>query len=295
MKIKLLIIISLISWVFTSGYSQDMNKKMTEAETEELFERVNRAANGEKNSSSTSGAYGRIEYLTEEQRNAEAIEVRERNNTLAAIILISVFLVLILIVFIGKKVNTSDRIQSKNGRSVNQEKDNSLLKNAFRSPAKLDVRTDGFYLASFKNSNDKPLFIFMFFTSKGFVAYQELEEFDNSELTKEDYQQILAEGEALEEIEISNSLTKYQRRGADISMKFYDPEENSNIDPTFKVPSDEPNIYNEWSGRVISNGLLLDLEISRFNSALKDYSKKKLINNLKFEFMPVETIPLHFV
>ncbi|WP_026932800.1 hypothetical protein [Christiangramia echinicola] len=182
-------------------------------------------------------------------------------------------------------------IDKVNESSSNQEnpstKNNIGDSSARNSLYKYDLRRDGYYLASINKGVDNPIYYVMFFTSKGFVGYQELDEFDDSELTNEDYQQIIAEGEALDEIEISNNLTKYKKRGADIFMKFYNPEEYSNIDPIEKVPYEEPNVYNKWSGQVIPGGLLLDLETSTFNYSLKNYSKEKPIKNLKFKFVPI--------
>lgn len=177
----------------------------------------------------------------------------------------------------GKSSNSSENPSTNNIRTQTHRE----------SSKKPSLRRDGYYLASIENSETKPLFFVMFFTSKGFVAYQELDEFDDSDLTQEDYLQILAEGEALEKIEISNNLTKFHKKGEDISMKFYNPEEYSNIDPIEKVPYKEPNIYNKWSGQVIPGGLLLDLETSRFNNSLKNYSKEKIIKNLKFKFVQI--------
>ncbi|HEY9184327.1 MAG TPA: hypothetical protein VIM94_03275 [Salegentibacter sp.] len=168
--------------------------------------------------------------------------------------------------------------------STKSNTSDSSIRNSAQKPA---LRRDGYYLASIKTEDNKPLFFVLFFTSKGFVAYQELEEFDDSELTPEDYKQILAEGEALDEIEISNNLSKFYKKGADLSMKFYNPEESSNIDPIEKVPYEEPNVYTKWSGEIINDGLLLDLEVRGFNSSLKNYSEEKLIKNLKFEFIPI--------
>ena len=177
-------------------------------------------------------------------------------------------------------------IIDKLGEPSDDSEKPSTKSNSTKSNKKPPLRRDGYYLASIKNSQFEPLYFVMFFTSKGFVAVQELEEFKDSDLTEEDYRQILAEGEALEEVETSNNLTRYKIRDNKISMKFYDPKDSSNQDLE-KVPYEEPYIYNEWSGKIIPNGLLLDLEVSRFNSALKDYTQKKLINNLKFRFVPI--------
>ncbi|WP_296619220.1 hypothetical protein [Marivirga sp.] len=148
------------------------------------------------------------------------------------------------------------------------------------------LRTDGYYVASKSYAGDTRFFL-LFFTSKGFVALGEPEEFDNSDYSKEEYRQVIAEGETLTEIEVSPYLTEYTNYGENILMKFYDPTEYSNIDPIEKVPYDDPVVYNKWSGRIIPNGLLLDLEVSRFSNALKDYERKHLIRDLKFDFIPI--------
>lgn len=148
------------------------------------------------------------------------------------------------------------------------------------------LRKDGYYVASKSFEGDTRFFL-LFFTSKGFVALGEPEEFDNSDYSKEEYRQVIAEGEALTEIEVSPYLTEYTNYGGNILMKFYDPTDSSNIDPIENVPYDDPVIYNKWSGRIIPKGLLLDLEVSRFSYALKDYEKLHLIQNLKFEFVPI--------
>ena len=157
-----------------------------------------------------------------------------------------------------------------------------------RKPSPIaDLRRDGYYLASGKFMGGETKFFVFFFTSKGFVALGELDEFDDSDLTKEEYKHIIAEGEALNEIEVSPQLTKYSKKAEQIDMTFYDPTESSNIDPIEKIPYDDPVVYNKWSGKIIRNGLLLDLEVSRFSYALKDYEKQYPIQNLKFDFVPV--------
>lgn len=148
------------------------------------------------------------------------------------------------------------------------------------------LRCDGYYFASKNVEGYKKIFL-LFFTSKGFVALAEPEEYDTSDYSNEDYKQVITEGETLSEIEVSNYLTNYLQEEDFISMKFYDPTESSNIDPIEKVPYDDPVVYNKWSGKVISNGLLLDLEVSRFSYILKDYEKLYPIQNLKFDFVPV--------
>ncbi|MBE7641407.1 hypothetical protein GUB10_13790 [Salegentibacter sp. BLCTC] len=181
-----------------------------------------------------------------------------------------------------------DKVRGTSGNrqnpSTKSNRSDSYVRNSGNKPA---LRRDGYYLSSIETEDNKPIFFVLFFTSKGFVAFQELDEFDDSELTTEDYQQILAEGEALSEIEISSNLTKFHKSGTDIYMKFYNPEDSSNIDPIEKVPYEEPNVYNKWSGQVIPGGLLLDLETRRFNYSLKNYSKEKQIKNLKFKFVPI--------
>ncbi|TDN95299.1 hypothetical protein DET49_102185 [Salegentibacter sp. 24] len=148
------------------------------------------------------------------------------------------------------------------------------------------LRCDGYYVAS-KNVEGYNKNFLLFFTSKGFVALAEPEEFDTSDYSNEDYKQVITEGENLSEIEVSNHLTNYFQEEDFISMKFYDPTESSNIDPIEKVSYEDPVVYNKWSGKIIPNGLLLDLEVSRFSYALKDYEKQQPIHNLKFNFVPV--------
>lgn len=163
------------------------------------------------------------------------------------------------------------------------EKNKMPLKNNLNSKDEEIIRRDGYYISEENSLNS---FIILF-TSKGYVAIQEMEEGDILNYSNDDLVQIISEGEALTDLEISDRLTKYDKNGDDISMKFYDPEDSSNIDPLLKTPYPEPITYSKWSGKIIPNGLLLDLEKKEFSYALKDYEKRNVVKDLKFKFVPI--------
>lgn len=190
---------------------------------------------------------------------------------------------------VNQKVSSNSSNVGRNHTSVSAEYALELSriirgeKTIKQSQHKGVLRMDGYYISE-KNSLNS--FIILF-TSKGYVAMQEMEEGDILNYSNDDLVQIISEGEALTNFKISDRLTKYDKNGDDVSMKFFDPEDYSNIDPLLKIPYQEPMTYSKWSGKIISDGLLLNLEKKEFSYALKDYEERKLISKLKFKFVPI--------
>lgn len=174
-----------------------------------------------------------------------------------------------------------------NNRRESSKKDNNSIKEGSITPKNLAIRSDGYYLGSIEIS-DGNLFFIMFFTSKGYVAYQELSERVFYGLKDEEIRQTIAEGEEMNEMEVSSNLTKYKRNGNDITMKFYDPDEEGNLDPLDKVPYEEPNIYYQFFGKISKNEMILDMVAGVFNMGIKDYTTQIFFKNVKFQFIPIK-------
>jgi hypothetical protein len=163
-----------------------------------------------------------------------------------------------------------------------QKKKDALKKSLSQQP----LKQNGYYISEVQ-SGDQTLYLVMLFNSRNYVSYDELEVSEYSRATENGFREGITQLEKLHNLEISENITIVHQKGDQLSMKFYDPSDSSNIDPLLKVAYEDPIVYNKWSGRIIPNGLLLDLELSRFSNALKDYEKQNVIQSLKFDFIPI--------
>ncbi len=287
MKNTYFLIIIIIFIPFYIASSQSKQDSALEIKMAKKLKALQKIADGDYEPRPGSGAYGTITYLTKEQLQEEALQERNKNEGIIGISLIFGVFGIFIIFYFGRKSTGLDGSNSKKTVDLNNKSNINDIKNSFLNPQNVTFRIDGYYKGEFKTDEDKLIYHILFFTSKGFVACGELVEFDITDLTKDDYKQIIAEGEDLNEIEVSPQLTKFFKRGEDIAMKFYDPKDSSNIDPMLKEPYSEPVTYKEWSGKIIPNGLLLDLKKREYCYALKDYKKRNIVSDLKFKFVPI--------
>jgi hypothetical protein len=165
--------------------------------------------------------------------------------------------------------------------------------NAFNLNTNAKLRTDGYYLSVFNgtdyNGDIFKIFFIMFFTKNGFVAIDEFEDLENyMALNKNDFKQVLIDADLVLEADIASGIVKYQIKNGGISMQFYDPNEYSNLDLKNNSLL-EPNVFNEWKGTILHNGLLLTFSESFYNEPLKDYTKESRIKDLKFEFTQIKS------
>lgn len=149
------------------------------------------------------------------------------------------------------------------------------------------IRTDGYYIGKHSgrnfNGDSYTVNILFFFNKNGIVEYEDTNDLLNWE--KENSDEILKEYiidfNEINEIDLSPRATHYEINKGGILMKFYDPEDYSNIN------AEEPQVYDEWSGSVIHNGLILSFERSNFNVAYKGYTKQSILKDLKFDFVSI--------
>lgn len=145
------------------------------------------------------------------------------------------------------------------------------------------LNQNGYYVSKVE-SGDKTLYLIMLFNSRNYVSYDEFEVSEYALASDEEFKEGIRQWQEIPNLEISENQTIVYQKGNEISMKFYDPSSrtNRNID---KTPTDDPLEYTLWQGSVTSDGLILDLIVSRYNNSLKDYERKKILDGLEFNFV----------
>ena len=156
----------------------------------------------------------------------------------------------------------------------------------FNLNTKATLRTDGYYLTYHKGKDYEGKFytipLLFVFNNKGLVAFCEDDQ-ANAIITSEveNLKEQLIAIDLIEDIEISTSTSKYETRNGAIWMQFFDPSEYSN------TLGDEILVYNEWKGTILHNGLLLTFSLAGYDSSLKEYTKQKVLKDLKFDFVQI--------
>lgn len=154
------------------------------------------------------------------------------------------------------------------------------------------VRTDGFYLCKHEffhqsERRNMTMYFYLLFSRRGAVVFEEIDSKSASEMItiareNEDYRRDVINFNNLNEIEYSPNSTSYKVKNGGVEMKFFDPNDFLNRDNTSK-----PSCYTKLYGTIVHNGLILEYENKYFNYSLKKLVVKKLAENLKFNFYPV--------
>jgi hypothetical protein len=147
-----------------------------------------------------------------------------------------------------------------------------------------NIRTDGYYVS--RHIGQDPygqnieVTIIVIFNELGFAHYEDME--GHPEITNENVRPVLEELRHMNEDGLSRSFGKFKmdKSGA-IDIIMYDPDHRANKDNL------EPKNYQRLQGKVMSNGLILDIKSKHFNQGLGAYHEHTLIADIKFNFIEV--------